>query len=257
MTLTLALGAGLLIGISLGALGGGGSILTVPALVYVLGEPAAGATTASLVIVGITALAGGLGHARAGRVRWGMGTAFALAGVLASVAGTALNRAVPANALLLAFAGLMVVAAIGMLAQSARPALAGAKPEPARNSPRAVAGKVVLAGVVVGFLTGFLGVGGGFVVVPALVLALRYPMPVAVGTSLLVIAINSVAALLARAGTEQFHWALIVPFTLAAIAGSYGGKLVADRVPGPALTRAFGALLIVVAGYVMVRTLTG
>jgi len=112
---------------------------------------------------------------------------------------------------------------------------------------------VLAAGLVVGFLTGFLGVGGGFIIVPALVLTLRYEMPVAVGTSLVVISLDSAVALLARAGQDSFHWAVIVPFTVAAIAGSSAGKTVADRVSGPHLARGFAVLLVLVAGYVLLK----
>ncbi len=105
----------------------------------------------------------------------------------------------------------------------------------------------------VGFLTGFLGVGGGFIVVPALVLSLRYDMPTAVGTSLLVISLNSGVALLARGGHATFHWSVIIPFTVAAVVGSMGGKRVSDRVSGASLTRAFAVLLLLVAVYVLVR----
>ena len=118
MTVLLAVALGLLIGLSLGALGGGGSILTVPALVYALGETAQSATTGSLVIVGITAAAAAVGHARAGRVRWRAGLAFGAAGVAASLLGTHLNARVQPEALLIAFAVLMLVAAGAMLAKT-------------------------------------------------------------------------------------------------------------------------------------------
>ncbi|MEP7022931.1 MAG: sulfite exporter TauE/SafE family protein, partial [Actinomycetota bacterium] len=111
----LAVALGIVIGLSLGALGGGGSILTVPALVYLLGEPARAATTGSLVIVGITALIAVAGHARTRHVRWLAGIIFGLTGVIASYAGTALNHSVNPDTLLLAFAGLIAVAATGML----------------------------------------------------------------------------------------------------------------------------------------------
>lgn len=304
MSLLAAAIFGVLIGISLGALGGGGSILTVPALVYALGESAKAATTGSLVIVGVTSLVGSLGHARAGRVRSRAGAAFGAVGIASSYLGTALNRRLDPNTLLLVFAGLMLVAAAAMYARSRRPAsptepvpsvatpalvaaggftIPPATPpirRPGRDGPRPASAerpaagdrmgapiveeprtsltvrtgvKVVVAGLIVGFLTGLLGVGGGFIIVPALVLALRYTMPVAVGTSLLVISINSAAALLARVGHEQFHWAVIIPFTAAAILGSLAGKRIADRVPGTSLTRAFAGLLVLVAGYVAVR----
>jgi uncharacterized membrane protein YfcA len=259
VTVLIAIGLGLLIGLTLGALGGGGSILTVPALVYVLGESAQAATTGSLVIVGITAAAAVVGYARAGRVRWRAGLAFGGAGVAASFAGTRLNARVEPEVLLVAFAVLMLVAAAGMLAktagrsgpedgQAARPVSAGR----ARTTVR-TALPVLAAGVVVGFLTGFLGVGGGFVIVPALVLTLHYDMPSAVGTSLLVISLNAAVALLARGGQDDFHWAVIVPFTIAAVAGSTGGKRIADRVSSDHLTRGFAVLLLLVAGFVLLQ----
>lgn len=250
MTLALTLLLGAVIGISLGALGGGGSILTVPALVYVLGESARSATTASLVIVGVTSVVGAIGHARAGHVRWRAGLTFGLVGVAASYAGTALNHHVDSNVLLLAFAGLMLVAAAAMLrrAPDAEPAA-----EVAAGSV-GTAVKVIAAGLAVGFLTGFLGVGGGFVIVPALVMALGFPMPVAVGTSLLVIALNCAAALGARAGQGSFDWAVIIPFTAAAVVASLAGGFIAERVNARTLTRAFAALLVVVAVYTAVRS---
>lgn len=265
-----ALLLGGLIGLSLGALGGGGSILTVPALVYALGETAHQATTASLVIVGITSAVAALGHARAGRVRWKAGTAFGGFGIAASFLGSFLNRLVEPNVLLLAFAGLMLVAAAAMLYQLRTPARArprelvvagGPAPDPVPAEALAPAttrahcvAKVLTAGLVVGFLTGFLGVGGGFVIVPVLTVALRYKLPVAVGTSLLVIAINSATALLARVGHENFHWAVILPFAAAAGLGSLAGKQVADRAAPESLTRAFAAFMVLVALYVGIRS---
>ena len=280
MSLLAALLLGSVIGLSLGALGGGGSILTVPALVYVLGEPARGATTASLVIVGVTSIVGAIGHARAGHVRWRAGLVFGLVGVAASYAGTAVNRLVEPNLLLLVFAGLMMVAAAAMLRRTRHPVARGDDEPPGPGPGTAPAGgtatatvtaarptvagrhalstgtvvKVIGAGLAVGFLTGFLGVGGGFIVVPALVMALDFPMPVAVGTSLVVIAMNCAAALGARAGSETFHWAVIVPFTLAAIVGSLAGARASGRVSAAALTRALAGLLIAVGIYTAVRS---
>jgi hypothetical protein len=110
--------------------------------------------------------------------------------------------------------------------------------------------KVVAAGLTVGFLTGLFGVGGGFVIVPALTLALGLPMSIAVGTSLLIIALNSASALAARAGSAHFDWAVIVPFTLAAMAGTVVGRRIADRLPNATLNRAFAVLLLLVAAFV-------
>lgn len=264
-----AAGLGLLIGLTLGALGGGGSILTLPALVYVLGQDARSATTSSLFIVGIASLIAALGHARAGRVRWGIGLVFGVTGIAAGFAGTAANRLVDPDVLLLAFAGVILLAAAGMLhstrGRTRRPERerrlvtpGGGLPDPdtsAAESPetrrwnRGRVVQVVAAGVLVGLMTGFFGVGGGFVIVPVLTLALRLPMPQAIATSLVVISINSGGALLARAGTAHFDWAVIVPFTLAAIAASLAGKKLADRLSGRSLTRAFAVLLVAVAVY--------
>ncbi|WP_220093479.1 sulfite exporter TauE/SafE family protein [Flexivirga caeni] len=254
LTLIAALALGLLIGAGLGALGGGGSILTVPALVYLLGEPAQAATTGSLVIVGITSLIGAVGHARSGNVRWATGAVFGLTGVAASWPGSALNRQVDPNVLLLAFAGLMLLAAVGMLRHAAgRDRSPNETALTERNGLRAA--KFVAAGLLVGFLTGFLGVGGGFIIVPALVMALGFPMTTAVGTSLLVIALNSAGALAARAGHTTFHWSLIVPFTIAAIIGSLLGARAAQHTPPQVtLRRAFAGLLLLVAAYVTIRS---
>lgn len=116
-----------------------------------------------------------------------------------------------------------------------------------------MAARVVVAGLGIGFLTGFLGVGGGFVVVPVLVVLLHIPMPTAVGTSLLVISLNSAVALAARAGHDSFQWQVIAPFALAAVVGSLAGKRVADRLSAGALTFSFAVLLVVVAVYVAGR----
>lgn len=285
MIIAATIGLGLLIGLSLGALGGGGSILTVPALVYVLGQDPRQATTSSLFIVGVTALIGSLSHARSGRVKWGIGLAFGVTGVAASFLGTAANRLVDPDVLLLAFAGLILIAAAAMLTKSGPsssppPATAPAVPSRRPAGARASTGtllapttsrpatsevstrsrvlrmaRITAAGLLVGFLTGFFGVGGGFVIVPALTLALGLSMPSAIATSLLVIALNSGGSLLARAGTADFDWSVIVPFTCAAIAGSFAGKKVADRLSATTLTRAFAALCIAVAIYVATSSL--
>ena len=265
--LALAVPLGLLIGLSLGALGGGGSILTVPALVYLLGQSPVAATTGSLVIVGITSLAGMVAHARAGRVRVGQGLLFGVIGVAGSWYGSRLSASVAPAVLLGAFSVLMLVVAAIMIARQRPGRRRGAglveeaddpiiafTPRFVCHCPRAA--KVVLTATAVGLLTGFFGVGGGFAVVPALVLALGFSMPVAVGTSLLVITVNSATALAARAGHGiSIDWTVIGVFTAAAVLGSLLGGRVASRARPEALSRAFTVLLVVVALYTAARSI--
>jgi uncharacterized membrane protein YfcA len=256
-----ALGLGAAIGLVLGALGGGGSVLTVPALVFVLGLTAQAAATASLVIVGVAALVAAVGHARSGHVQWRSGLLLAAAGVPASLAGTALNRHVEQNVLLLAFAALVLVAAVGMLIQPPKTGAdadgqAAAQRDRGRGRPL-LRLRIAAAGLLIGGLTGFFGVGGGFVIVPVLVVALGFPIAVAVGTSLVIIALNAAVALAARIGQADLDWAVIMPFTGTAVLASLVGARVADRLPAKTLTRAFAVLLVLVAVYVAFRAVLG
>lgn len=270
MTAIVAVAVGALIGLSLGALGGGGSILTVPALVYLLGMDTRAATTGSLIIVGITALVGTLAHHRDGHVRMAQGAMFGLLGVAGTVAGTRLSLAVAPEVLLAGFSVLMLVVATLMLARSRVPAGSGAPAGPGRTPfdepviafrprlscacPRAA--KVVVAALAVGLMTGFFGVGGGFLVVPALVLALDFPMPFAVGTSLLIIAINSATSLVARVGSGiDIDWTVIGLFTTAAVVGSLVGARIATRARPRMLQLAFAGLVIAVGLYTAARSI--
>ncbi len=268
VVLIVAIPVGLLIGLSLGALGGGGSILTVPALVYLLGMDTRAATTGSLIIVGVTALFGMLAHRRDGHVRVLQGVVFGALGAAGAVAGTRLSLAVPPEVLLAGFAVLMLAVAALMLSRRRVPATGG--PGVVERVPLDVpiitfgprfvcacprAAKVLVAAVVVGLTTGFFGVGGGFLVVPALVLALDFPMPVAVGTSLLVIAMNSATSLVARAGGGiNIDWTIIGVFTAAAVIGSLLGARVATRARPETLRIAFAVLIIGVGLYTAARS---
>lgn len=255
---------GFLIGVSLGALGGGGSILAVPALVYAAGQSATRATTTSLVLVGITSIIGMVPHWRAGRVRVVAGLLFGLAGVGGSLVGSELNTAVDPDVLLLAFSGLMLVAATAMWRRTRATAPAAATaPEATGVGPAAdrgasfasTAAKVLAAGTAVGFLTGFFGVGGGFVIVPAMVLALGFSMPEAVGTSLLVITINSMVALSTRLESGAIEWGTVVPFTVASLIGVLvGSRLSSSRDPRQ-LQQWFVVLLVAVALYTATRSI--
>ncbi|MEZ5411758.1 MAG: sulfite exporter TauE/SafE family protein [Acidimicrobiales bacterium] len=275
---------GFLIGLSLGALGGGGSILAVPALVYAAGQTPKHATTTSLVLVSVTSVIGILPHWKAGRVRFASGTIFGLAGVGGSLLGSHWNKAVNPDALLLAFAGVMLVAAAAMWRRTratVRPTAAGAGTGVTLNSLGAAASavdpldvlpddgpaagprrridavtvaKVLVAGTIVGLLTGFFGVGGGFVIVPALVLALDFDMPEAIGTSLLVITVNSAVALATRLQSGSIEWGTVVPFTIASLIGVVvGTRLAATRNPR-SLQQWFVGLLVLVAIYTAVRS---
>ena len=256
---------GFLIGISLGALGGGGSILAVPALVYAAGQTPKHATTTSLVLVAITAVIGILPHWHAGRVRFVPGVIFGLAGIGGSLLGSHWNKAVNANVLLLAFAALMLIAAAAMwrrlqatstapVARSVGAAANPVVPHPTVRLDPSTVVKVSVAGTVVGLLTGFFGVGGGFVIVPALVLALGFTMPEAVGTSLLVITINSVVALTTRLQPGAIEWGTVIPFTVASLIGVVVGSRLASTRDSKSLQRWFVGLLVVVAGYTAVRS---
>lgn len=271
---------GFLIGLSLGALGGGGSILAVPALVYGAGQTSKQATTTSLILVGITSIIGIVPHWRAGRVRLLAGSVFGLAGVGGSLVGSRWNKAVDPDVLLLAFSGLMMIAAFAMWRRTRATPVGTAEemaeidlllpefadPElvdiPAINvssssirvTPKTIL-NVMVAGTFVGVLTGFFGVGGGFVIVPALVLALGFSMPEAVGTSLLVIAINSATALASRLQGGTIEWAVIAPFLIASLLGlGVGTRLAGTRDP-KVLQVWFVYLLVGVALYTAGRSL--
>lgn len=251
-----AIVTGLLIGLSLGTLGGGGSILTVPVLVYLLGQDPHQATTASLLVVGLAAVIGAVTHARAGRARVRTGLIFGLLGMAGAYAGSLASAAVPANLLLAGFGLLMLAVAAAMILRhrmAGRPRPSGHHPRP--GTRRAVA--VVATATGVGLITGFFGVGGGFVVVPALVLVLGFDMAAAAGTSLIVIAIDSASALAARAGHAMtaFDWGLIAAFATAAVLGTLAGTTLAGRVRPQQLSGAFTALIILVAGFTLVRSI--
>jgi len=246
----LALVCGALVGLALGTVGGGGSILTVPILIYLLGEGVHRATGTALAIIGVNALIAAWPHARAGRVRLPVALTVGAMGIVGAVAGTWLGGLAPARAILIGFAALMLVAAVAMV-RLRPPVRVGAAP-PVGFSPR-----VAAVGLAVGVLTGFFGVGGGFLIVPALVLALGLPMREAVGTSLVVIAINAAAALTGRLSANEVDLAVTVLFIVGGALGSaFGGRL-AGRLDERRLRQGFAGMVVLVALYILTRTLLG
>lgn len=259
----LAILAGVVIGLALGALGGGGSILTVPVLVYLVGLDAYPATSASLIIVGTTSLFALIPHARRGHVRFTQGVVFGVVGIAGSLLGGRAAARIPEPLLLGGFALLMLMVAVIMLRHDGREdAVTDSEgDDAARVMPASVPMvsvrplrvrwprllKLVAAATAVGFLTGFFGVGGGFALVPALVLVLGFSMPVAVGTSLLVIVLNSATALSTRLTTSlELDWPLIAGFTLVAVLASLVAGQLSARLPQRVLTRTFAIGMIVV-----------
>lgn len=231
---------GALIGLSLGMLGGGGSILTVPALVYILGQDAHAAVSASLVIVGLNALTGAWLHQRAGNVRLRSALFFGGTGLLAAFAGARLSTLLSGAVLLVLFALLMLVVATMMLRGAASASVA------VHDAPL-VWWKLLLGGTAVGFLTGFLGVGGGFLIVPALVLVLGMSMLEAGGSSLVVIAINSTAGLLGHLGETGVSWLIVGVLLAGGLPGLFMGTRLARRLPVTRLRQGFAVLVIVLS----------
>lgn len=249
-TLLLSVVFGGLVGLLLGMMGGGGSILTVPVLVYVLGQGAHEATSTSLVIVGASAAIAALGHARAGRVDTRAGLIFGGLGGATALLGAWLNRKVSGQAVLFLFALLMVAAAVSMLRR--RQPVGTTEQYRSRGSAVKIAG----AGMVVGMMTGFFGVGGGFVIVPALVLVAGMPMHVAVGTSLLAISLQSAWGLAGHLGFGKIDWSVTAVFLLGSLAGVVVGGRISGRLSQRTLTRAFAVFLFLLAGYLVYRNYT-
>lgn len=245
---------GLGIGVAVGMLGGGGSVLAVPVLVYVLGQSVSEATTASLVVVTAAAVAGGLGHAREGRVCWRHAAAFTAAAVPGVLAGTFAGNAVSGAALIATFAFVMLFAggAIWRNAgdddgQEARGWESGGACPPLRL-PRDIA-----AGALIGFLTGFFGVGGGFLIVPTLAVALAFTMRTAVGTSLAIITATSLIGLAIHlVAGRSLDVGVTATMTVACVIGALAGVRLAARVPQRLLGRGFAVLVTSVAAYLLV-----
>lgn len=246
-----ALVLGLVIGALLGLLGGGGSILAVPALVYGVNQSLAEAVPTSLLVVGISSAAAVL--PRLSQVQWRLAAVFGVTGAAAAFCGAAVNRILDPTVILLGFAAVMVVAALRMLRSSDDIGGSCALPGGGVNW-RSCLPKAAGSGVVVGFLTGLFGVGGGFLLIPALTLLLGLPMAAAVATSLIVIVLNSAAGFAAHLGDATLDLGIAVAFTGAAVVGSLAAGRIAPRLPGERLRRWFAYLILAVAAYVLAQT---
>lgn len=251
--LAVALGVG--VGISLGLLGGGGSILAVPALVYLLGRSVHEAVPASLLVVGSASATGAISYLRTGTVPWRTATLFGIVGMGGSFAGAYLNHRLADDALLLGFALLMTAAAVTMLRQA--PAMQACHSEETCDEMwRRRWGLVAGAGIGAGFLTGLFGVGGGFIIVPALVLLLKLPMRAAIGASLVIIVINSAARLLAHLSIiGEAGNPVSAAFAAGGIVGAAGGERLAQRTAGERLMRGFAYLVLAVAMFVFAQVM--
>lgn len=241
--IALAVGLAVFVGISLGLLGGGGSILTVPLLAYVAGLDAQHAIATSLLVVGVTSAVGAITHARAGRVRWKIAAIFGAAAMAGAYGGGRLAHLIPGNILLIAFSVIMIAAAVAMLRGRRDLADESAGPLPVA--------KIILQGAVVGTISGLVGAGGGFLLVPALALLGGLPMPAAVGTSLVVISMQSFAGLAGHLSTEAIDWKLAGMVTAAAVVGSIIGGLLTSRVDPAVLRKAFGWFVLAMAAFVL------
>jgi hypothetical protein len=241
----LALLGALAIGLSLGLLGSGGSILTVPVLHYLLGQPEKLAISGSLLVVGLIAAAASIPYARSRQVDWGNVLWFGVPGMAGAWAGATLARWVPGPVQLALFAGVMLAAAWRMLR--------GQVVERGGEEPHRAA--VVAGGVGVGVLSGLVGVGGGFLIVPALVLLAGVPMASAVGTSLAVIALNAFAGFARYLGVLEsqslaLDWTVLLTVAAVGVVGSYAGNRIGRRLPQAMLRRLFGGFLVLMGLFI-------
>ena len=238
----LALLGAALIGLSLGLTGAGGSIITLPVLVYLAGLPPKEAVGLSLFVVGAAALVGALQRLRSGEIHLKAGLMFALSGMAGAAGGAQFTPLVSGKVLMIVFALLMLVVAINMLLN--------AKVEPTKESEcRPV--RCLLAGLGVGLLTGFIGVGGGFLLMPALVKFAKLPLRVATGTSLAVISFNSAAGFVSHFGEAPPRWTLAFAFAGIAAAGVLLGSYFAKRLPVARLRQGFAFMVIITGAFVL------
>jgi uncharacterized membrane protein YfcA len=235
-----------LVGVTLGFFGGGGSILTVPLLVYVFGLEPKSAIASSLLVVGLASLTGALQHARLGNVRLGQGLVFGVAGMAGAYLGGRISAWIDGGLLLVLFAAMMLLTATAMWR--------GRRAErPEVEAPPAAPVRLLAQGFAVGTTTGLVGAGGGFLIVPALALWAGMPMTAAIGTSLLVIVLNAAAGFAGYASHVAVDARLVASVAAAAVVGSLIGTRLATRVDPTSLRRAFAAFVMVMGALILVR----
>jgi len=245
--LELVLGYG--IGLSLGLLGGGGSILTVPALVYLVGQTPQVAVTTSLAIVGANSLMGAMFHGSKGKLDWKVALLFGSAGMLVAYLSAGISQHISPEILLIAFALLMLGIGVMLLLRRSKEE----EETSYRSKPLML---VLVSGAGVGLLTGILGVGGGFLVVPALVMLLGLPIQVAVGTSLVVIAMNSMAGFMGHVSSGSFDWMVTLVFVAAGLVGTFSGMKLSSRLSSSKLHKAFAIFVIALAFFLLFDNLS-
>ncbi len=255
--------ASILIGISLGLVGSGGSILTVPVLVYLMNINPLVATTSSLFIVGATSLVGGLRAYSKKIVDFKAVTEFGVPSIFSifitrhyllpvlpdhffSIGKISVSKEM---LLMVVFALLMLVASFSMIRNN-YPESQDSQPENERSNK---ALPLILLGLLVGVVTGLLGAGGGFLIIPSLVLFLRIPMKTAIGTSLLIIAINSLLGFLFSLKQFEYNWTILLLFTILSIAGLFIGTRLSDKIPNSSLKKGFGWFVLIMAVYIIVK----
>jgi uncharacterized membrane protein YfcA len=242
--MVVGLALALLIGLTLGLFGGGGSILTVPVFVYVLGFDPKLAIALSFPVVGATSLVGAIGHWRAGSVRLSSALLFGLVAMAGAYGGARASGLLEGRTQLLILGVVMAAAAVMMLRSAGRDS-------PTASVQKAPSRAVYLVALSVGALTGVIGIGGGFLIVPALVVFGQLPMREAVGTSLLVIAMNCVSGYAGQRYAREIPWPFVITFSAVAIIGILAGARLARLVPQRELKRGFAVLLLVIAALVV------
>lgn len=250
--LLVAVPFGIAIGLAVGMVGGGGAVLAVPVLVYVVGLDVHEATTVSLAVVAAAAATGATGQMRRGAVCWSSAAWFAAAAAAGSLLGAVANQAVGGAVLLFVFSGIMLLAARATWQRAGQPVAAGG------GCPDARAKVLVPIGFAIGALTGLVGVGGGFLVVPALAVGLSFGMREAMGTSMVIVGIVSLCGLAAHLAVGgAMDWPVALVMGAATVAGALAGPHIADRVPLKTLGRGFAAMVATVAIGVAAATVAG